>query len=49
MAVLVPGGCRKGRADELLPVAIGRVIPGVSLDNEFLPSQAQTTPADGEQ
>lgn len=44
----VLGGCRKGRADKLLSIAIGSFIPGVSLNNEFLPSQTQTTPADGE-
>lgn len=48
MADLIPGGCRKGRADELLPIAIGGFIPGVSLDVEFLPSQAQTTSVTGD-
>lgn len=46
MAGSVPGGCREGGANELLPITIGRIIPGVGLDNELLPSQAQTTPAD---
>lgn len=48
MAGLIPGGCREGRADELLPIAIERFIPGVSLDDEFLPSQAQATPVTGD-
>lgn len=44
MAALGSGGCRIGRAYELLPIAVGRIIPGPSLDNELLPSQAQMTP-----
>lgn len=45
VGALVPGGRRKGRADELFPVAVGGVVPGVGLDDELLPSQAQATPA----
>lgn len=41
-----PGGRGKGRADELLPIAVGGVVPGVGLDNQLLPPEAQTTPAD---
>lgn len=44
MTALGSGGGRIGRANELLPVAVGRIIPGPSLDNELLPSQAQMTP-----
>lgn len=47
-SIYVLGGCRKGGADKLLSIAIGSFIPGVSLNNEFLPSQTQTTPADGQ-
>lgn len=42
---LVPGGWRKGRPDELLPIAVGGVIPGVGLDDELLAAKAQATPA----
>lgn len=43
--LLVPGGWRKGRPDELFPIAVGGVIPGVGLDDELLAAKAQTTPA----
>lgn len=44
----VLGARRKGRADELFPIAVGGVVPGVGLDDELLPSEAQTTPAEQE-
>lgn len=42
----VPGCCRKGRANELLPITVGSFVPGVGLNDELLSSQAQTTPED---
>lgn len=43
--LLVPGGGRKGRPDELFPISVGGVIPGVGLDEELLAAKAQTAPA----
>lgn len=39
-------GCGIGRANKLLPISIGGIIPGVSLNNERVPSHAQMTPKD---
>lgn len=44
LAASVSGSCRKRGANELLPVTVGSFVPGVSLDDELLSSQTQTTP-----